>query len=177
MRIHPYRSRDLATLVQLQQVASKIDGNQKSVAELETWLDDPEMDAESNTFVITDDDDELNPWGQAGTLDGIDGEIVGYTTLQLTQDERGYHFLCHGTVHPEFRRQNAGRLLLIGARNRARLLASEFEFEAEQEGIPIYFEALLPTRDLASPRIAAKFEMQLMEDASQEGMQLYRAML
>ena len=177
MRIHPYRSRDVMTLIQLQQVASEIDGNQESVAELEAWLNNPEMDAEANTFVITDDDDELNQWGQAGTLDGVDGEIVGYTTLQLSQDEQGYHYLCRGTVHPQFRRQNAGRLLLIGARNRARLVASEFEFEAEQEGIPIFFEALLPTLDTASPQFAEKFEMQLVEGAIQDGMQLYRAML
>lgn len=180
MRIHSYRSRDLTTLLQLQQAASLVDGNSNSVAGLETWLNDPAMEAEANTFVITDDDDELNPWGQAGTLEGIEGEIIGYTTLHLSRDEqgeRGYHFLCRGTVHPQYRRQNAGRLLLIGARNRARLLASEFEFEAEQEGIPIYFEAWLPTHDAASPRLAAKFEMQPVKDAIQEGMQLYRAIL
>lgn len=175
MRIHPYRARDLMTLLQLQQFASKIDGNHESITELEAWLDNPDMDAEANTFVITDDDDELNQWGQAGTLDGVDGEIVGYTTLRFSQDEQGYHFLCRGSVHPEFRRQNAGRLLLVGARNRARLLASEFEFEAEQEGIPIYFEALLPVLDAASPRLAEKFEMQSVEGVIQDGMQLYRA--
>ena len=175
MRIHPYRSRDLITLIELQQVASKIDGNQESIAELEAWLNNPAMDAEANTFVITDDDDELNQWGQAGTLDGVDGEIVGYTTLRFAQDEHSYHFLCLGTVHPQFRRQGAGRLLLIGARNRARLVASEFEFEAEQEGIPVYFEAQLPTTDPASPRLAEKFEMQYVENAGQDGMHLYRA--
>lgn len=177
MRIHPYRSRDMTTLIELQQVASKIDGNRESVAELEVWLDNPEMDAESNTFVITDDDDELNQWGQAGTLDGIEGEIVGYTTLRFAQDEQGYHFLCLGAVHPQFRRQGAGRLLLVGARNRARLLASDFEFEAEQEGIPVYFEAQLPIHDPASPRLAAKFEMQPLESTIQNGMQLYRTEL
>ena len=159
MRIHPYRSRDLTTLLQLQQAASLIDGNSNSVVELEAWLTNPSMDVVASTFVITDDDDELNQWGQAGTLDGIEGEIVGFTTLRFSQDEQGYHFLCRGAVHPEFRRQNAGRLLLVGARNHARFLASEFEFEAEQEGTPIYFEALLPVLDAASQRLAEKFEM------------------
>ena len=175
MRIHPYRSRDVTTLLQLQEVASSVDGNRESVAQLEAWLNNPEMDAEENTFVITDDDDELNQWGQAGTLDGVEGEIVGYTTLRFSQDEQGYHFLCLGAVHPQFRRQGAGRLLLVGARNRARLLASDFEFEAEQEGIPVYFEAQLPAKDLASPRLAEKFEMQDVKSVVQDGMQLYRA--
>ena len=179
MRIHPYRMRDMTTLIEIQQAAADVDGNQSSVEELEAWLEHPEMDVESNTFVVTDDDDELNPWGQAGTLEGVEGEIVGYTTLQLSQDEygeRAYHFLCRGAVLPQFRRKNVGRILLVGALNRARLLATEFEFEAEQEGIPIYFEALLPANDDASSQLAAKFEM-LCLGAVKEGMQLYRVEL
>jgi GNAT superfamily N-acetyltransferase len=177
MRIRPYRSRDLTTLVDLQEQASVVDGTVESANVLALWLDDPDGEVEENTFVITDDDDELNPWGQAGTLDGIEGEIVGYTTLRLLQDEEGYHLLCRGAVHPEYRRQGAGRLLLVGARNRARMLATEFEFEAEQAGIPVYFEALLPVRDEGSPRLAARFEMQPVVDAIEDAMHYYRTLL
>jgi GNAT superfamily N-acetyltransferase len=118
------------------------------------------MDAVSNAVVITDDDDELNPWGQAGTLDGLQGEIVGYTVVELHQDANGYHLLCKGAVHPDYRRRNAGRALIMSALNRAHTLAAEFEFEAEEAGYPIYFEALFPVRDPASARLAAKCEME-----------------
>jgi len=50
--------------------------------------------------------------------------------------------------------------LLICALNHARIRASEFEFEAQQEGFPLYFEALLPVHDPGSEGLAAKFEMQ-----------------
>src|SRR5207244_10968046 len=93
-------------------------------------------------------------------LDGIDGEIMRYTSRTLHQDEHAYHFLCQGAVSPRYRCQNAGRALLICALNRARILAAEFEFEAEQEGKPLYLEALLPLADPASSRLAAKCDMQ-----------------
>jgi GNAT superfamily N-acetyltransferase len=175
MRIRNFRQENIPALVHLEQIAVQADGRAvKSEADFEAWLTDPELDALSNIFVITDDDDELNPWGQAGTLDGIEGEVVGYTSVQLRQDGHAYHLLCQGTVHPHYRRQNGGRVLLIGAMNRARIIAAEFEFEAEQEGLPVYFEALLPVNDPASARLAAKCEMEPTEEAAPDGLRLYR---
>src|SRR5205823_1968328 len=121
--------------------------------EFEAWFTDPKVDALANAVVITDDDDELNPWGQAGTLDGLQGEIVGYTVVELHQDANAYHLLCKGAVHPEYRRHNAGRALMMAALNRTHMLTSEFEFEEEEAGQPVYFEALLPVRDPAAARL------------------------
>jgi len=145
-----------------------------SEEEFAVWLLADTVDALSNAFVITDDDDELNTWGQAGTLEGIEGEIVGYTLVQLYRDRGAYHLLSQGAVHPQHRHRNAGRALLICAMNRARFIAAEFESEAEQEGIPVYFEAWLPIDDLASDRLAAKCEMLPTDEQAPEGMRLYR---
>lgn len=175
MRIRLYRQEDLPTLIAIQQVAAHHDGSRDvSAVAFETWLTAPELEATSNAFVITDDDDELNTWGQGGTLDGIEGEIVGYTVVQFHKDQQAYHLLCTGTVHPQHRRRHAGRALLICALNRARILAAEFEFEAEQEGHPVYFEVLLPTHDAASTRLAARCEMYATDEPAPEGMRLYR---
>jgi ribosomal protein S18 acetylase RimI-like enzyme len=175
MRIRNFRQEDIPTLIQIQQLAIQADGRKiQSAIEIETWLNSPGLDARSNLFVITDDDDDLNTWGQAGTLEGIEGETVGYTVVQFYQNQDGYHLLCEGTVHPQFRRQNAGRALLICALNRARVIAADFEFEAEQEGLPIYFEALLPANDPASSQLAEKCEMQPTEESISYGMRLYR---
>ncbi len=176
MRIRNYRPEDLPTLVQIQQAAALTDGYSLTQPEalIEAWLTNPDTDARSNAFIITDDDDELNTWGQAGTLDGIEGEVIGYTTLTLSQDQKAYHLLCQGAVYPQQRQRGAGRLLLVGALNRARILAAEFEFEAEQDGISIYFEALLPTRNTTTSRLTEKCEMHSVEALSQNGMQLYR---
>ncbi len=176
MRIRNYRPEDLPTLVQIQQLATQVDG--RDVSRTETSIDisltNPEIDARSNVFVITDDDDELNTWGQAGTLDGIEGEIVGYTMLTLHQDADAYHFVCQGAVQPQHRQRGAGRLLLVGALNRARILAADFEFEAEQTGIPVYFEALLPMRSTTTSRLIEKCEMQAVGEEERNRMQLYR---
>src|SRR5438874_2484375 len=127
VRIRNYRQGDIPTLASIQQQAAQADDVEAtSIADFEAWLTTPELEAESNVFVITDDD-ETNQWGQAGTLEGVEGEIVGYTVLQLHQDQRAYHFCCEGTVHPAYRWQNAGRALLICALNRARIWAAEFE--------------------------------------------------
>lgn len=176
MRIRNYRPEDLPTLIQIQQLAAQVDGFESKQSEppLEKKLTNPEIDARSNVFVITDDDDELNTWGQAGTLDGIEGEIVGYTMLTLYQDADAYHFLCQGAVQPQQRQRGAGRLLLVGALNRARIQAADFEFEAEQEGIPVYFEVLLPIRNTATSRLTDKCEMQAVDQEKHYGMQLYR---
>jgi ribosomal protein S18 acetylase RimI-like enzyme len=173
MRIRPYRAEYLPALLQVQREAGKVDGTQvREEADFAAWLD--LLSATTNGFVVTDDDDELNPWGQAGTLDGLEGEVVGYTVVQLKQDQDGYHLLCQGTVHPQYRRQNAGRVLLVGAMNRARVLAADFEFEAEQEGVPVYFEALLPVSDDAAAHLAARCEMQPADEEPLPGMRLYR---
>ncbi len=174
MRIRTFRYEDIHALVPLQQLAAQADGVER-LYDLASWPNDSELNATENAFVITDDDDDLNTWGQAGTLEGIEGEIIGYTLVQVLQDETGYHLLCQGAVHPAQRHRGAGRALLICALNRARLLAEEFEFEAEQAGIPVYFEALLPARNPASARLAAKCEMLLVSETASSSMQLYRA--
>lgn len=175
MRIRNFRLEHLDALIDIQQAAAQADGTEALPApEFEAWLLNPARDARSNAFVITDDDDELHGWGQAGTLDGLTGEVVGYTLVQFRQEAAAYHFLCQGAVHPAYRRQRAGRTLLMGAMNRARLLSAEFEFEAEQDQLPIYFEALLPVRDPAAVHLAAKCEMQATTEAAPDGMQLYR---
>ena len=176
MRIRNYRPEDLPTLVQIQQSAALVDGyaSMQPETSIERQLTDPEIDARSNVFVITDDDDELNTWGQAGTLDGIEGEIVGYTLLTLYQDADAYHFVCRGAVQPQQRQRGAGRLLLVGALNRARIQAADFEFEAEQDGIPVYFEALLSARNTTTSRLTEKCEMQAVDNEKQKDTQLYR---
>lgn len=175
MRIRHYRVEDMSTLIQLSQLAAQTDETEmKSEAELIAWFTDPHLEPTANIFVIRDDDDELNTWGQAGTLDGVEGEIVAYTVLQLEQRENAYHFVCHGTVHPDHRGRHAGRILLVGGLNRARMVAAEFEFEAEQAGHPIYFEALLPRHDPTAPYLAAKCEMQSTSELAPPGLCLYR---
>jgi ribosomal protein S18 acetylase RimI-like enzyme len=173
MRIRHYRPEYLSAIVQIQHASALEDGTTaRSEADIESWLQ--ELDAEANAFVVTDDDDDLNSWGQAGTLDGVEGEVVGYTVVQLFHNQSGHHFLCQGTMHPHYRRQHGGRTLLVGALNRARLLASDFEFEAEEQGIPIYFEALLPVADPTSAYLAAKCEMHPTNEAAPAQTCLYR---
>src|SRR5450432_210336 len=122
MRIRTFHYEDMPTLIEIEQQAALADGR-KARPDFAAWLTTPEHDPLSNIFVITDDDDEINTWGQAGTLEGIEGEIVGYTLVQELQDQEGYHLLCRGAVAPAQRRRNAGRALLICALNRARALA------------------------------------------------------
>ncbi len=178
MRVRPWKGDDIQTLCALHTLAAQTDGSvAMSKKAFEAWLEDAARREAENVFIVTDDDDELMTWNQAGTLDGIEGETVGFTVVQLQQEPQAYHFVCHGTVHPHYRRQGAGRILLIGARNRARLLGSDFEFEAEQAGIPIYFEALLPAADASTCSFAARFGMQFVEDESISGLHLYRAEL
>jgi len=63
---------------------------------------------------------------------------------------------------------------LICALNHARSVSAEFEFEAEEEGRPIFLEALLPLHDLASASLAEKCDMQLTDESMVNGMKLYR---
>ncbi len=177
MRIRNFRMEDIPMLVHAQWVSAEVDkSTAMSEADFAEWISLPEIDAASNAFVITDDDDELNTWGQAGTLEGIEGEIVGYTVLRVRKDREAYHLYCQGTVHPQHRKRNAGRALIICALNRAHLIAADFEFEAEQAGIAVYFEALFPLNDPASAHLAAKCEMQKTPRVS-DGLQLYRRAL
>lgn len=178
MRIRRFRMSDVYAIASIEQAAALEDQRASlSEYELTAWLLDPEVDAASNAFVMTDDDDDLLVWGQAGTLEGIEGEIIGYTVLQFIQDAEGYHLRCQGAVHPAQRKRNAGRALLVGALNRARLMAAEFEFEAKAAGIPIYFEALLPATDVTAPRLAAKCAMQMIEKSEINGLYLYRSIM
>lgn len=178
MRIRNYRQGDIPTLVHIQQRAARADNvDSMSIADIEEWLAQPEFATGSNIFLITDDDDDLNNWGQGDVLDGLEGEAVGYTVLQLRRNHDGYHFLCEGAVLPQHRRRGAGQALLICALNHARFRASEFEFEAQQQGIPIYFEALLPVEDPASESLAVKCDMRPTEEHVLKGFQLYRSEL
>jgi hypothetical protein len=178
MRIRNYRQGDIPTLVHIQQLAAHADGlTVMGETDFEQWFAQPELKPQSNVFIITDDDDELNEWGQGGTLEGLEGEAIGYTVLQLRRSQHAYHFLCEGAVLPQHRRREAGESLLICALNHARIRASEFEFEAEQEGYPIYFEALLPTRDPGSDGLSMKCNMEPTDESALEGTRLYRSQL
>lgn len=174
MRIRNYRQGDIPTLAHIQQLASAADATEPiSTTDFEAWLEQPELEAEFNVFVITDDD-ESNEWGQAGTLEGIEGEIIGYTVLQLRRSQHAYHFLCEGAVLPLHRRRGAGSALLICALNRARMWAAEFEFEMGEEGYSVYFEVLLPLQDPASENLAVRCELQPTDERTLKGMKLYR---
>lgn len=178
MRIRRYRVGDIPTLAIIQQEAARFDGVEAlSEADFEAWFSQPEVEPTSNVFLITDDDDELNEWGQAGTLDGLEGEVAGYTVLQLRRSHQGYHFLCEGAVLPRFRRQGVGQALLISALNLVRIRVFELEHEPSQQRLPEYFEALLPESDSASVGLAEKFEMQFVDEPTLTGMRLYRVEL
>jgi GNAT superfamily N-acetyltransferase len=174
MRIRNYRQVDIHALNELLHVSAETDGFEvKDMLDVEAWLVDPRQEAANKVFVVTDDD-ESNEWGQGGTLEGVEGEIVGFTAVVMQEDAHAYHFLCRGTVHPHYRRRNAGRALLICALNHARSVSAEFEFEAEEEGRPIFLEALLPLHDLASASLAEKCDMRLTDESMVSGLKLYR---
>jgi GNAT superfamily N-acetyltransferase len=178
MRIRNYRQGDIPTLVFIQQLAAQTDGIEPmSTVDFEEWVAQTELEAGSNIFLITDDDDDLNNWGQGDVLDGLEGEVAGYTVLQLRRSQHAYHFLCEGAVLPQHRRRGAGQALLICALNHARIRASEFEFAAKQQGFPIYFEVLLPVNDPASESLATQFEMQPTDEPVLKGIRLYRSEL
>jgi len=178
MRIRYFRQGDIPTLVHIQQLAAQADNvDSMSMVDFEEWLAQPELQEGSNIFLITDDDDDLNNLGQGDVLDGLEGEVVGYTVLQMRRSHHAYHFLCEGAVIPQHRRRGAGQALLICSLNHARLRASEYEFEAQQQSFPMYFEALLPIEDPESKSLAAKFDMNPTDDPALKGMQLYRTEL
>jgi len=182
VRVREARPGDLEQLRDLQQQAQRVDGCLFSQAVWEDWLTSSDLgEPGPSLFVLLDDDDELNTWGQGGTLEGVEGEIIGYTLLHLIRDREGYHLRCEGTVHPAHRRRGGGRALLICALNRARLWGTELEDEGQQQGLPLWFEVLLPRRDLASERLAARCELEAVADvtcagqrAADDGFRLYR---
>ena len=175
MRIRNFRQEDIPALAMLQQAAALADGIRPlREDEITDWLKAPVTDAVSNAFVITDDDDALITWSQAGTLEGVEGEMVGYTLVQMYQDEAGYHLLCQGAVHPQHRRRNAGRALLICAMNRGQFVAAEHIFAALRGGPPVYFDVLLPMNDPSTPRFARKCELEETNEPAPPGLKLYR---
>ena len=174
MRVRVLRSEDIPEVVALEQQAAITDQRPVPGDDFINWLNEILQVAQPDAFVITDDDDELQTWGQAGTLEGVEGELAGYTVVQLHHDQEGYHLVSQGAVHPSFRRQRGGRLLLVSAMNRARVLAAEFDFEAELQGIPVYFEAWLPIHDPGAARLADKCEMKRVHDQVRNGLALYR---
>src|SRR5260370_33429225 len=95
MRIRNYRQGDIPTLVHIQRLAAQNDKvDTMTEVDFEEWLAQPELEAESNVFLITDDDDDLNDWGQGGTVDGLGGEVGGHTETPLRRDQQSYHFIC-----------------------------------------------------------------------------------
>lgn len=176
MRIRHYRPVDLPELLEIEERAAAADG--RRIYDLATWFDEHEDESLYNVLVITDDDDDVDPWGQAGTRVEVEGEIAGYTILQLREDERAYHFYCRGAVRPNLRRRGAGRGLLVSALNRARFWAADYEVEAEQEERALYFEAPLPERDPGSRGLATLLELEETDEMMDDGgLRLYRRAL
>lgn len=175
MRIRTYRPGDIPILVHIQHTAAVFDR-----LKLMDESDFTELLANSmtrrgyNVFLLTDDDDDLNTWGQGETLDGLQGEVVGYTILQLSEDERSYHFRCHGTILPEHRSRGAGHGLILCAINHARIQSIDFVAEARQRDMPIYFEVPLLAADGAAQRLARDFELEDTGQQVQPGLNLYR---
>lgn len=178
MRIRTYRPGDLSTLVYIQQQAAQVDGlTAMSEHDFEQLLAQPTMRTGYYAFLITDDDDELNTWGQGEVLDGLEGEVVGYTILQLRKNSQAYHFYSHGAVLPEHRQRGAGHALLLCALNHARMKSIDIQAEARQQGIPIYFEVLLPSQDPTTARLVDLFELEVTHEEDQPGLRLYRTEL
>lgn len=176
MRIRHYRPVDLPELLEIEESAAAADG--RRIYDLAAWFDEHEDESLYNVLVITDDDDEVDPWGQSGTRVEVEGEIAGYTILQARMDEHAYHFYCRGAVRPDLRRRGAGRGLLVSALNRARFWAADYEVEAEQEERALYFEALLPERDPGSRGLATLLELEETDEMIDDGgLRLYRRAL
>ena len=178
MRIRTYRAGDIVTLVHIQQQVAQFDHLEPMGQEaIERLLVQSIRRTGYNVFLITDDDDELNTWGQGESLDGPEGEVVGYTILHLSQGQRSYHFHCYGTVLPEHRGRGAGHALLICAMNHARMQSIDFIFEARRSGQPIYFEVELPAHDPALEYLVKMFELEETDAPLQPGQRLYRTEL
>lgn len=178
MRIRTYRSGDIPTLLHIQQTAARFDGLPvMSEAEFEQLLTQAMSSSGYTIFLITDDDDELNTWGQGETLEGLEGEVVGYAILQQSKSASAYHIHSQGAVLPEHRQRGAGYALLLCALNHARMQAINFTAEARQQGLPIYFEVELPAHDSTTEPLARTFELEATAEAASGGMRFYRTEL
>src|SRR5437660_12889803 len=99
MRIRNFRQSDIPILIDLQQLAAETDGLAvEDMIDFAAWSTYPELGEVYTVFAITDDD-ETNEWGQAGTLECVEGEIVGFTALSMRRDIYAYHFLCQASLH------------------------------------------------------------------------------
>lgn len=178
MRIRTYRPGDIPALAQIQQSAARVDGlevmDEAAFAQLVAQVASRYSD---NIFLITDDDDEVNVWGQGETLEGIEGEVVGYTILYGYKDQRAYHFRSTGTVLPEYRQQGAGHALLLCAINHARIQALDISTDAHQQGLPMLFEVELPASDPVAEQLAGEFELELSDEKAQPGLRVYQTEL
>ena len=178
MRIRTYRSGDIPILLHVQHLAAAHDGLAlMSEADFASLLERSITRRGYNVFLLTDDDDELNTWGQGESLEGVEGEVIGYTILEYSRDENAYHFYCHGTILPEQRSRGAGHGLILCALNHARLQSLDFVNQARQQGTPIYFEVPLPDQDAGVPRLAWDFELEKTAIRLQEHLLLYRTEL
>ena len=175
MRIRTYRPGDISALVQIQQAAARFDGCRiMSEHELEQLVAQSVTRSGYNVFLITDDDDELNTWGQGDTLEGIEGEVIGYTVLQPGREQHSYRFRCSGAVLPEHRQRGAGHALLLCALNHARMQSIDIVSEARRQELPVYFEVEFPIRDASVERLARTFELELASETAGLGLRLYR---
>lgn len=178
MRVRTYRSGDIAILIDIQQTAARHDGlTVMSEAELEQLLTQSLKRSGYNVFLITDDDDELNTWGQGETLEGLEGEVVGFAILHVSKDSQAYHIRSQGAVLPEQRQRGAGHALLLCSLNHARMQALNVMADARQHHLPIYFEVELPAHDPTTEPLARIFELDATEETAQAGMRLYRTEL
>jgi hypothetical protein len=175
MRIRTYRSGDIPILVHVQNQAAAFDGlTPLNEADFVLLLERSIRRTGYNVFLLTDDDDELNTWGQGESLEGVEGEVIGYTILQLSKQEDAYHFYCHGTILPEYRSLGGGHGLILCALNHARLQALDFIAEARRRGTPVSFDVPLPDNDPAAQRLARDFEMEETDTLIQGRLRLYR---
>lgn len=178
MRIRTYRRGDLPTLIAIQHQAALADGLEaRSETGFLQLLAQPEMRSGYYAFLITDDDDELNTWGQGETLEGVEGEVVGYTILQLLARPEAYLFHSHGAVLPAYRQRGAGHALLLCALNHARMKSIDIVASARERSIPIYFEVLLPKQDATTERLVEMFELDETDEPTPPGLRLYRTEL
>lgn len=176
MRIRTYRPGDAAFLCTIQQKAARVDGLvPMAEAAFAQILAQAVARPGYNVFLLTDDDDELNTWGQGETLEGLEGEVIGYTILQLVQDERAYALRCQGAVLPEHRGRGVGHALLLCALNHARIQALDLAPQANQEDLPIYFEVALPASSARG--LARAFDLEEVPGEGERGQTLWRTAL
>jgi GNAT superfamily N-acetyltransferase len=178
MRIRTYRLGDAPLLFSIQQTAARFAGQapllESAFAQI---LARAVTRPGYNVFLLTDDDDELNTWGQGETLDGLEGEVIGYAILHLIEDGHAYRIYCHGAVLPEHRRRGGGHALLLCALNHARMRALDLAPRAHQEGLPIYFETSLPASDASAGHLARTFELEEVPGEGAPGQVLFRTEL